>query len=81
MNWTDRFSDLSFDQQPRRFSPRMVLMGGSALLYILGWRLITPQVLFWLGLLAALTLAWMASFGWREAVNRLIAWLERLERV
>ncbi|MDH3943342.1 MAG: hypothetical protein OEV06_04520 [Anaerolineae bacterium] len=81
MSWTNRFSGLNFEQQPRRLSPRLVAIGITILLYLLGWRLIPAAALFWFGLLGVAALGWIASFGWREAVAVLIRWLERLERI
>lgn len=81
MSWTNRFSGLNFERQPRRLSHRTVTIGISILLYLLGWRLIPTAALFWFGLLGVTALGWVASFGWREAVAVLIRWLERVERL
>jgi hypothetical protein len=81
MDRAQPYRGLRFERAVRAISPRLAAVATAAAIFGLAWWLIPPGGLFW-GLLAAIVcLTWVASFGWRQAVSALVAFLHRLEGV
>ena len=81
MSWSKSYKGLDFERHSPAISRRLITVGVVLIAYLLAWRLMSSAVLFWFGTLAIAVLAWMASYGWREAITILIRWLQRLERL
>jgi hypothetical protein len=74
------FQNLRF-VQPRPLPTRLIFVGATTLLCAGLWWLIPPSVLFWLMLVGVAVFAWVASYGWRDAIHALLALLRRLEQL
>lgn len=76
MNQADRFSNINFNRPrvPSRFIPVFI----AGVIFILIWRLVNPNTVFWIGLMMTIILVWIASYGWRTALMALIDFLHFL---
>lgn len=75
------FEELQFDRRRLlRLSPRAVWVLAVVGLYIAGWWLLPPSVLFWLGLPLFVGLAWAASYSRKEVIQTAIDFLHQLDR-
>jgi len=72
------YQGLRFERTMRAISPRLAAIAIAIAVFGLLWWLVSPGGLFWLLLLSVIVLTWVASFGWRQAVSALVAFLERL---
>ena len=81
MNWTGQESDLQFARRGTGGLRTIAAVVVAAVVFALVWEFVSPGVAFWLLLPLVAALAWAASFGWRQALARLIAFLHRLERL
>ena len=81
MNRTAPFRNLQFEGRPRSVPRRLVAIGIALAVFTGLWIVVPRSGLFWLLLIALAALVWVASFGWREAVARLIELLVRLEQL
>ena len=79
MNDPNTFSKLRFSRfrLPNKFFTVLIAI----VIFIAIWRLANPITFFWIGLVLTALLAWVASFGWRQALFALIHFLQRLERI
>lgn len=79
MNEHQAYEHLHFDRRIPAIPRPLIAIGGALTLFTVAW-IILPKSILYLLLIVALTgLVWVASFGWQEALHRLIAWLQRLE--
>ena len=81
MNWTERESNLQFERLGTGRLRRIACVAGVSLAVAMIWAFVAPGTALWLVLPLVAALAWAASFGWRQALARLIAFLHRLERL
>jgi len=78
MNNPYDFSNFRFDRLRIPISVLFVL--GVLIILILAWLLLNPNQYFFFSLVIAVILVWIASFGWRLALVRLINYLQRINR-
>lgn len=78
MNQSD-FSNLRFDRLQRTIPGRVLWIGALLAGVGLAWAVLPPTVFFWLVLLLVGTLGWTSSYGWRQAVRVLSAFLDRIQ--
>ena len=81
MNWTEPNPDLRFGRRPRPLSHRLIAVGVGLALFTVLWTLVPSGTLFWLLLPILAAVIWAASYGWRQSVAALIAFLARLEHL
>ena len=79
MNNTRSYRGLRFETQPRSAPRRLIAIGVSIGIFILLWFVASPNALFWAGLTLIGILAWVASFGWRQALAALHDLIHHLE--
>ena len=71
------FIELDFSQRPR-IPQRVFWVVGAMIAHWLLWQII-PSILFiWVLIPIVGFLAWMASFGWKEALRTLRFWLDQV---
>ena len=75
------YRGLNFSDERRRVSRRLIGVVVAGAVFTLAWWILPHAALYWLLLPPVVILAWMASYGWREANAHLIRFLESLERV
>lgn len=78
MDESELFRGLQFERSIRWPSARTAAVGLGVLVYVLAWAIFSPTAIYWLGMPLVAALMWAASYGWRQAVIALIAFLERL---
>ena len=77
MNDPNSYAELRF--QRLRIPRKVMVVVITVVLYYAAWRFINPNTFFWLGLIVSVLLAWIASYGWRQALVVLVHFLQRLE--
>lgn len=77
---TKMYQGLRFEQAARAVPRRLVLTGGVLIGFTLLWWIIPSSVLYWLLVPLIGLLAWMASYGWRQALAVLRDLLDRIEQ-
>jgi hypothetical protein len=80
MNQTD-FSNLKFDRRTRTIPRRWVFMIATFILFNLLWRWSTSTARYWIFLPVVMVLAWVASYGWRQALGVIHDLLHKLEQL
>ena len=78
MNQND-FSNLRFDRPQRAIPGRVIWMGLLVAGVGLAWAVLPPGAFFWATLLLVAALGWAASYGWRQAVQVLATFLDRIQ--
>ena len=73
------FSHLRFDRQIRNMNPRLIVFILSAVIYFALWILLPSTFVLTLLLFVTPILVWVASFGWHEALGRIIRFLQNLQ--
>jgi hypothetical protein len=81
MDKAQPYRELRFERAVRALSPRLAAVAVAVTGFGLAWWLIPPGGLFWMLLVTVACLVWVSSFGWRQAVSALVAFLHRLEGV
>lgn len=79
MNQTNAYTGLNFRARTRRIDPHVLTVGGGFSIFALMWWIVPSNALFWLFSPILLVLLWMANYGWRPAVARVIKFLQFLE--
>jgi hypothetical protein len=76
-----QYKNLNFDQQRRRRSPgRFFYIGLAITAFTLLWRFVPQPNLFWILLVLFGFMAWLASYGWRQALFAFHDFIHRLEQ-
>ena len=75
------YRGLHFERPTRIRFPRLIAMGLGVIFFSITWLCVPHNVLFWLLLLPVCGSIWVASYGWRQALTILLAWLHRLEQL
>lgn len=73
------FSHLNFNRPPAGMHPRLMVFLIACGVYVLLWWLLPPSALLTLLFFVVPILTWVASYGWREALQQIIRYLERLQ--
>jgi hypothetical protein len=79
MNDHEFYQNLRFETQPRFNIQRLFFIGIPLGLFILLWFLVSHSTLFWVLLLFIGGLAWVASYGWRQALSVIHNLIHELE--
>ncbi|MCH7662273.1 MAG: hypothetical protein IH859_00175 [Chloroflexi bacterium] len=81
MNSRNDYRGLRFER-PNGWLPRsLVPLGITMIAFIIVWRTVSGNALFWLLLITLAILVWVASYGWRTALAAVIEFLNNLERM
>jgi len=78
-NSPNNFSKLRFDRI--RLPNKSFAVLGAGAIFVALWRLTNPNTFFWVSLVLFVLLAWVATYGWRQALFNIIHFLQRLERI
>lgn len=62
-------NNVRFEHDPRPFRRRLLITGAAVVLFTLLWVFVPHGVLYWLLLPVLILLVWLASHGWRWALN------------
>ena len=79
MDWSESSHNLHFEHRGRPPNWRLVAIVAMVVGFALLWLIVPRGVLFWLLLLLVVLLVWLATYGWRKALQILIEVLSRLE--
>ncbi len=71
------FQGLNFERAKPQLSAALVSIIAISLVFTAVWLVLPRQATFLLTLIAIALLTWMASFGWEDALEALIRFLER----
>jgi hypothetical protein len=71
------YEKLDFNRLPR-IPRRVIWQVGLMIVVRLLWGIIQPQNYFWMVLIIVNILGWMASYGWRMAIQDLRKWIDRI---
>ena len=71
------FQGLNFERAKPQLSSALVSIIAISLVFTAVWLVLPRQASFLLTLIAIALLTWMASFGWEDALEALIRFLER----
>jgi hypothetical protein len=71
------FQGLNFERAKPQLSSSVVSIIAASLVFSAVWLVLPRQATFLLTLIAIAILTWMASYGWEEALEALIRFLER----
>jgi hypothetical protein len=71
------FQGLNFERAKPQLSSALVSIIAVSLAFTAVWLVLPRQATFLLTLIAVALLTWMASFGWEDALDSLIRFLER----
>jgi|GEM_PF-1649926 len=77
MNDHEVFEGLNFERKKPQLSSSFVSIIAASIAFTAVWLVLPRQVAFFLNLIAIAILTWMASFGWEDALEALIRFLER----
>ena len=80
MHWREAGVNLRFERRSQALAPRLIPIGLALAVFNLLWVLVPHNAVYWLMLLLVSLLAWIASYGWRQALATLIALLIRWGR-
>jgi len=70
------FQGLNFERAKPQLSSALVSIIAVSLAFTAVWLVLPRQATFLLTLIAVALLTWMASFGWEDALDSLIRFLE-----
>ena len=79
MSTQNNLSDFRF--QRLRLPMKIIAVLPVVIFMALLWWLLNPITYFWFSLAIAAILAWIASFGWRQALINVIYFLNRLMKL
>jgi len=71
------FQGLNFERAKPQLSSSVISIIAACLVFSAVWLVLPRQATFLLTLIAVALLTWMASFGWEDALDSLIRFLER----
>ena len=71
------FQGLNFERAKPRLSSALISIIAVSLVFTAVWLVLPRQASFFLTLIVIALLTWMASFGWEDALESLIRFLER----
>lgn len=71
------FQGLNFERAKPQLSSALISIIAVSLVFTAVWLVLPRQATFLLTLIAVALLTWMASFGWEDALDSLIRFLER----
>ena len=77
MDDQEMFQGLNFERAKPQLSSSVVSIIAASLVFSAVWLVLPRQATFLLTLIAIAILTWMASFGWEDALEALIRFLER----
>ena len=77
MNNQNDFSELRLERI--RFPKKIIGVTVVLIIYSVTWRLANPNTFFWIGFVLMTVTAWVATYGWRQALYKLNNLLRRLE--
>ena len=77
MNEHQKYQGLNFERVKPQLSSALVSIIAASLVFTAVWLVLPRQTSFLLTLIAVVVLTWMASFGWEDALESLIRFLER----
>ena len=72
-----KYQGLNFERAKPHVPSALVSIIAASLVFTAVWLVLPRQASFLLTLIAVAVLTWMASFGWEEALESLIRFLER----
>ena len=72
-----KYQGLNFERVKPQVPSSLVSIIAVSLVFTAVWLVLPKQALFLLTLIAIGLLTWMASFGWEDALESLIRFLER----
>jgi hypothetical protein len=70
------FQGLNFERAKPQLSSAVISIIAASLVFSAVWLILPRQATFLLTLIAIAILTWMASFGWEDALEALIRFLE-----
>ena len=73
------FTNLSFSRKLGHMHPRLIAFITTVLVFIILWWIIPARGLLILMLFITPILVWVASYGWRTALNQVIRYLQRFQ--
>jgi energy-coupling factor transporter transmembrane protein EcfT len=79
MNRNQDFSHLNFRSRISRLNPRLVIFMVSLVGYLFLMWVLPSGLLLTILLFIVPTLVWVASYGWRTALNQVIRYLQRFQ--
>jgi hypothetical protein len=79
MQTNNSFSHLNFRGRISRLNPRLVTFMVSLVGYLILMWVLPSGLLLTILLFIVPTLVWVASFGWRTALNQVIRYLQRFQ--
>ena len=79
MQTNNSFSHLNFSGRISRLNPRLVAFMASLVGYLFLMWVVPSGILLIILLFIVPTLVWVASFGWRTALNQVIRYLQRFQ--
>jgi len=71
------FQGLNFERIKPQLSSKFVSIIATALAFTAVWLVLPRQATFLITVVAIVILTWLASFGWEDALEALIRFLER----
>lgn len=74
------YRNLRFERRHWSFPRRWIPIIMATVLFTLMWGLIPHNAMYWLLAPLVTALAWIATYGWRQALASLILFLHRLEQ-
>jgi hypothetical protein len=79
MNEVPTYRNLRFDQPRWTPSRRMVAVVLIVIVFTLLWKFIHHTALYWMLAPLVTVMAWISTYGWRQALVDLIKFLSQLE--
>ena len=77
MDEQELFQGLNFERKKPQLSRTFVSIIATAMAFTAVWLVLPRQATFLITIVAIVILTWMASFGWEDALEALIRFLER----
>ena len=77
MDEQELFQGLNFEKKKPQLSSTFVSIIATAMAFTAVWLVLPGQATFLITIVAIVILTWMASFGWEDALEALIRFLER----
>jgi hypothetical protein len=77
MDQRNPFDHLRFERQAGKLSRRTLFLIAIPVGFIIIWMVLPSIAIFWLTLLLVTVLTYAAGFGWEQALDHLIRFLQR----
>jgi hypothetical protein len=74
------YRNLRFERRPWAFPRRWIPVILAVVCFTVLWILVPHNALYWLLAPLVVGLAWVSTYGWRQALANLIVFLHRLEQ-